>query len=168
MQNCYSNHVYMYDYFNFTNHYFIIFSLTQSDSIPSFFSLLFLLHLTHSLFTYTANQLSAHHHSTDATHNHHFTTHKKPTTNSIENQSQNQWKIQTHPTEKPKSTKIKTKNQQKSNLKSTPTYQTKNPNPPEALSDLTLTKALVACHYHLCGGFTSSIFSLFDQWVQGF
>ena len=49
-----------------------------------------------------------------------------------------------------------------------------NPNPPEALSKLTLTEALsepkplVACHCHLDGGFTSSIFSLFDQWALGF
>ena len=27
---------------------------------------------------------------------------------------------------------------------------------------------LIACHCHHCGGFTSSIFSLFDQWVLGF
>ena len=72
---------------------------------------------TLSLFIYTANQQSTHHHSTNATdhhstnttHHHHFTTHKNPTINSIENQSQNQGKIQTHPMEKPKSTKIKLK-----------------------------------------------------------
>ena len=68
---------------------------------------------TLSLFIYTANQQSTHHHSTNATdhhstnatHHHHFTTHKNPTINSIENQG----KIQTHPMEKPKSTKIKLK-----------------------------------------------------------
>ena len=57
------------------------------------------------IFFSSARTLSFHLHSW-ATHHHHFTTHKNPITNSIENQSQNQRKIQTHPIEKPKSTKI--------------------------------------------------------------
>ena len=57
------------------------------------------------IFFSSARMLSFHLHSW-ATHHHHFTTHKNPITNSIENQSQNQRKIQTHPTVKPKSTKI--------------------------------------------------------------
>ena len=109
----YNNRAYMHSYCSFANHYFIIFSLTQSDSIPC--SSLFFSFSSHtlSLFIYTANQPSTHHHSTNATdhhstnatHHHHFTTHKNPTINSIENQG----KIQTHPMEKPKSTKIRLK-----------------------------------------------------------
>ena len=130
---------------------------------PFFFSPLFLLHLTRSLFICIADQPSAHHHSTNTTPHHHFTTHKNPITNSIENQSQNQQK----------SIEIKPKiNPNISNGKPKPTWSPLLSHPhrsplqtqAEALSNLTLAEALseaktlFACHCHLCGGFTSSIF----------
>ena len=117
----------MHDYCSFANHYFIIFSLTQSDSIPSS-PLFFFFFISHTLFSsaQSINHLAT---TTQPT---------QPTTTILQHikiQSQIQQKI------KAKINKNQTKNQQKSNLKSTPTYQTENPNPPEALFDLTLTKA---------------------------
>ena len=96
----------MHNYCNFANYYFIIifYSLSQPNPVSLSSSLFF-------FFICTTNQPSAHHHPINATHHHHFTKHKNPTTNSIENQSQNQRKI------KSKINKIQTKNQWKSNPK---------------------------------------------------
>ena len=114
----------MHDYCSFANHYFIIFSLTQSDSIPSS-SLLFFFFISHALSS-SAQPINHLPITTQQT--------QPPTTilQHIKIQSQIQQKIKA---------KIN-KNQQKSNLKSTPTYQMENLNPLEALYYHTLTEAL--------------------------
>ena len=97
-----TEHIYTVIDCNFANHYFIIFySLLQSDPLslpPSlFFFFFFFFFISHSLSLHLRSQSTVYprplNHRNPPPPNHRsHTTHKNPTTNSIENQSQNQQK----------------------------------------------------------------------------